>query len=159
MKKKLIEMKHFCYLSMLIIMAAVSGCGGDDDDNVEGLSDGNPASLVGTWICTQIEDDEDGEIDIITPNNFNYYMLLNENGSARINPANLFEDEKRGNITWKVSGKKLLFSDNSEYTIKRLTPYDLVLEWIDEDEDGYLRQTHTFNKLFKEDANSGTIKE
>ena len=149
------SIKKRTYLIGILLLTMTFGCGGDDD-NIEGLSDGNPASLVGKWICTQIEIDEEGDVDIITPKGNNYYLQLNENGSAKVQPANLFEDEKRGNVTWKVSGKKLLFSDNSEYTIKQLSSDHLVLEWIDEWEDGgYLRETHTFKKEIKEDSNSG----
>lgn len=46
---------------------------------------------------------------------------LNADGSAIVSPANLIEDEKRGNVKWRVSGKWLIFSDKSEYaeTVKR----------------------------------------
>ena len=131
---------------MLLMMVASISCSSNDDD-ITGLSDGNPEILVGKWICTQIEVDEDGDVDIITPSSNKYYLQLNENGSAIVNPANLFEDEKRGNVKWSVSGKWLIFSDNSEYAIRQLTSDRLVLEWIDEWEDGgYLRETHTFKK-------------
>lgn len=138
--------KYLSYACMLLTMVASISCSSDDDE-IAGLSDGNPEALVGKWICTQIEVDEDGDVDIITPSSNKYYLQLNENGSAIVNPANLFEDEKRGNVKWSVSGKWLLFSDNSEYAIRQLTSDRLVLEWIDEWEDGgYLRETHTFKK-------------
>ena len=141
-------MKHLHYLfCMLLMMVASVSCSSSDDDDITGLSDGNPEILVGKWICTQIEVDEEGDVDIITPKGSNYYLQLNENGTAIVSPANLFEDEKRGNVKWNVSGKRLLFSDKSEYAIRQLTSDRLVLEWIDEWEDsGYLRETHTFRK-------------
>ena len=142
----MIKNKYYFFWLILSVTLAMAGCSSGDDE-VTGLSDGQPEVLVGKWICTQIEADENGEVDVINPNSQNYYLLLNQDGSAMVRPANLFEDEKRGNVTWKVSGDKLLFNDGSEYTIKRANGEELVLEWLDYwDDDDYLKEVHTFKK-------------
>lgn len=142
----MIRTKHLTIWLILSVSMILTGCS-SDDDQISGLSDGNPEILVGKWYCMEIEIDEDGDVDIIKPNSENYYLQLNEDGSTVVRPRNLFENEKRGGEKWSVKGNKLFFSDKSEYTIKRVNDSDLVLEWLDYDgDDDYLKETHTFKR-------------
>ena len=147
-------------LTLVSCLFAFNGCSSSSDGGFEdpelGIPYGEGVSvnldnLVGTWVCVKIEWDEDGEKDVETFSDGRKYMVLAEDGTGYINPYNLFEDEKHGAFTWTVSDNALHFSDHSDYTVKVLTTSALVLEWIDADEYGYLKETHTFKKLGAEE--------
>lgn len=76
------------------------------------------------------------------------YLLLNADYTFTVNPATVFEDEKRGGGKWEVvtSSKTniLKFSDGSKYKIEELTSTTLRLGWIEEE--GYVREHVTFEK-------------
>lgn len=147
--------KLFYGLTLALCLFTYSGCSSSDDDDFEdpelGIPYGkgvqvNAENLVGKWICVKIEWDEDGERDEETYSDERKYLVLDKDGSGYIWPYNLFEDEKRSAFTWTVSGNTIHISDNSDYEVKVLTTSALVLEWIDKDEYGYLKETHTFKK-------------
>lgn len=139
------EKKYFIGLMALIMgMFVLASCSSDDDEETANV---DRASLVGKWINTRIDwDDRDGH-DYETYNNSNRYLLLENDGTGKVSPYNLFEDEKRNGFSWSVSKNKLITvepdGDREEYIIVKVTANELVLRW---DDSPYLIETHTFKR-------------
>lgn len=153
------EKKSFWSLFAIMMVSALclglASCSDDDDDNEGGnvnLENVEPGVLTGKWQCVSIACVEDGEKDNREVNE-SYYLIINEDGTAIVNPRHLFDD-LGGSSTdtatyWTAEGNKLTLRRNSsgEYivlTIKKLTRNELVTEAYD---GGDYTETHTFKKV------------
>lgn len=112
--------KHYFSSLFAIIMAVVSCCSvvacGDDDDDSNDVT--SAAQLTGTWYLRS-----DGT------NSFTgtrHYMLLNANGSYRVNPSdNPYNIKDSG--TWKLEGRTIVLNNSDAFNIASYSLTKLVL--------------------------------
>lgn len=144
----------FAVMMVSVLCLGLASCSDDDDDeggNVN-LENVEPGVLTGKWQCVSIACVEDGEKynrDV----NESYYLILNEDGTAAINPQYLFDDLGRSStdtaIYWSTEGNRLTLRRNNSgayivLTVKKLTRNELVTEAYD---GGDYTETHTFKKV------------
>lgn len=145
MKKYLLGL--YALVALIATPFFLSSCSDDDDDNIEIT----PSSMAGKWICYEEIWDDDGDIESFSyTEEDNMYLQLNADLTGSVGDVYLFENEIRGSFTWITAGNKLAIlednNDYTEYTIIRITANELILEWLDQDESGYSKETHKFRK-------------
>lgn len=153
------EKKSFWSLFAIMMVSALclglTSCSDDDDDNDGGnvnLENVEPGVLTGKWQCVSIACVEDGEKDNREVNE-SYYLIINEDGTAIVNPWHLFDmpglSSNDINVNWSAERNKLILRSQIDdsylvLTIKKLTRNELVTEAYDGDD---YTETHTFKKV------------
>ena len=168
-------MKRFLLFSTTIIIGlfAFTNCSKSDSDSDKNniLSGGvkvkNPSALVGKWINTREDgiekhdwdskelEDLYGEVTYLYDDD-NRFLVLRSDGTGYVSTYHLFEVGQDGDITWNVSGDKLIFTgykgEPAEYTVMKLTSTTLVLRWVDyHNKNDYNIDIHTFKKATDND--------
>lgn len=144
-------MKKTILLGITIFIMGVfvfTSCSSDDSSNDELHVD--KAHLVGMWINTRTDWNEDGERYYETYSDSKRYLNLNSDGTGYVSPPYLFE-AVRSTFNWSISKNKLTIieedGDIVGFIVVKLNNNELVLRWEDYFDDScYFIETSTFKK-------------